>query len=193
MLSIKENVNNTIIINKSKFITYLFRITSIKEVNDYIKDIKNKHKDATHHCYAYLLGNIKKFDDAKEPKYSAGRPILDVLTKNNLNYVLCIVSRYFGGIKLGIGGLKRAYTKSVGECLKKAKVLKLVKGKKIKLIFDYKMESQLKTIIKDDNILTKKYQDTITYLALVTNQTFERLKNLKTIIEIIEDLYVEVE
>ena len=100
MFAIK-NIENIIIINKSKFITNLFFVNNLDEVDYYLTSIKSKYSDATHHCYAYIINNSKRFSDDNEPSGTAGKPILDCLEKNNLNYVLCIVTRYFGGIKLG--------------------------------------------------------------------------------------------
>ena len=102
MFTIK-NIENTITINKSKFITNLISVNNIDEINYNLNIIKNKYKDATHNCYAYIINNNKRFSDDNEPSGTAGLPILDCLEKNNLNYVLCIVTRYFGGIKLGAG------------------------------------------------------------------------------------------
>lgn len=193
MQSISKNIEHTIIVNKSKFITYLFKINDIATANEYIKQIKSKHSDATHNCYAYVFENIKRFCDDQEPKYTAGRPILNVLVKNDLNYVLCIVSRYFGGIKLGIGGLKRAYAKSARECLKKAKIVKLITGKRLEIAFSYQIEGKIRGIIKDKQIITKKYDHMVIYQVIVSDNVLLKLKELNIKIKIISDLYVEME
>ena len=86
MFTIKNN-ETTIIINKSKFITNIFSVDNIDEINKYLDEIKNKYKDATHHCYAYILDNIKRFNDDNEPSGTAGMPILDCLEKNKLNHM----------------------------------------------------------------------------------------------------------
>ena len=118
MYSINKNIDNTIIIKKSKFITKLYKINSIKEVNGIINDLKSEYKDSTHICYAYILNSIEKCVHDGEPSGTAGLPILNVLKHNNLNYILAIVIRYFGGIKLGAGGLVRAYSNSITDTLK---------------------------------------------------------------------------
>ncbi len=128
MKTIKENTNNTYIINKSKFITFLFKISSIDEANKYLDDLKEEYKDATHVCYGYIIDNVERFSDDNEPSGTAGMPILNVLKKNELTNVLCVVVRYFGGIKLGAGGLTRAYTKSVTECLDITEMTELRSG-----------------------------------------------------------------
>ena len=113
MYSIKETTKNTIEIKKSKFITILYRINNVEEVNTILYKVSSKYSDATHVCYAYILNNIEKCSDNGEPSGTAGLPILNVLKKKNLTNILAIVIRYFGGIKLGAGGLVRAYSNSI--------------------------------------------------------------------------------
>ncbi|MDY0234602.1 MAG: YigZ family protein [Gudongella sp.] len=104
-----------IIINKSRFIGYASPIVSEEEAIAFIKEIKEKHKDATHNVYGYVYGkgsNIQRFSDDGEPSGTAGIPVLEVIKKEELRNVVVVVTRYFGGTKLGGGGLIRAYTKS---------------------------------------------------------------------------------
>ena len=118
MYIIKKNAENEIIIKKSRFITKLYYIENTNKVNDIINEIKKEYKKCTHICYSYIIGpNAKAVDDG-EPSGTAGKPILNVLQKKNMTNVLCVVIRYFGGIKLGAGGLVRAYTKSASEVIK---------------------------------------------------------------------------
>ena len=124
-MRIKDTYENTIVIQKSEFITRLFRVNSIEEVEEKLAYVRKKHYDARHNCYAYILGDnqeIQKASDDGEPSKTAGAPMLDVLKKNNMTNILAIVTRYFGGILLGAGGLVRAYSSSVSECLKLAKL-----------------------------------------------------------------------
>ena len=96
-------------------------MNSIEEVEEKLAYVRKKHYDARHNCYAYILGDnqeIQKASDDGEPSKTAGAPMLDVLKKNNMTNILAIVTRYFGGILLGAGGLVRAYSSSVSECLK---------------------------------------------------------------------------
>jgi len=118
MYTINNNIIDELIINNSRFICLLYRIDDPKEINSYLTKAKELYKDATHYCYAYILDELKKASDDGEPSSTAGTPMLQVLEKTNLNHTLAIVIRYFGGIKLGAGGLVRAYTKSVTETLK---------------------------------------------------------------------------
>ena len=116
MKTVIDNINE-IIINKSRFICLTCNIADVNEVNKKLEEIKNKYKDATHYCYAYIIGGMEKANDDGEPSGTAGVPILNVLQKEGLKNVLCVVVRYFGGIKLGAGGLTRAYTKAASGVL----------------------------------------------------------------------------
>ena len=105
-------------IKKSKFIAYYYEVDSVNEVTAILDELKKEHKKARHIPYAYKIdGYIKKSDD-KEPSGTSGMPILNIIDKNNLNHVLIAVVRYFGGIKLGAGGLVRAYSNSAKEAIK---------------------------------------------------------------------------
>jgi len=133
MYSIKESIENTIIIKKSKFITKLIKVNTIDEVSKYLEEIKKEFKDSTHICYAYIVNGNEKFSDDGEPSGTAGLPILNILKKNNLTNVLAVVIRYFGGIKLGAGGLVRAYSNSANDTLKLAEVVDLAEGYLVEL------------------------------------------------------------
>lgn len=98
-----------IIIKKSKFIGILYHVESIDEVKKVLEELKKEHKKAKHMPYAYKIGNLEKKSDDKEPSSTAGSPIHNIIIKKNLDNVLIVVIRYFGGIKLGSGGLVRAY------------------------------------------------------------------------------------
>lgn len=177
MLSIKENISNEIIINKSRFITELIKINNENEVKDILINIKNKYPGATHYCYAYICGNKKKCSDDGEPSGTAGIPILNVLEKNNLDNILCVVIRYFGGIKLGTGGLVRAYSKSVTNLLNIANIIELSEGYEIKLKFDYNNSKTIDYLLKGYNILKKEFNDTITYIFEISIKDYEKISN----------------
>ena len=112
-------ITNEFEIKKSRFITYLYDIDDENKVNDIVNNIRNEHKKARHVVYVYKIKSTGKINDDGEPKGTAGMPIFNVIEKNNLNNVLIVVVRYFGGIKLGAGGLFRAYSKSASEIVKK--------------------------------------------------------------------------
>lgn len=163
MFTIKENISNEIIINKSRFITYLYKVNSILEVNNILNELKCKYKDATHYCFAYIIGNIKRFNDDGEPSHTAGMPILNVLESKDLNNVLAVVIRYFGGIKLGAGGLVRAYTNSVTKALKEENIIPLKKIIKKRIVFDYSNINNINYILKEYNITYKEFDKNVIY------------------------------
>lgn len=190
MNTIKDYIENTLIIKNSKFITIIYHIANIDDVNKYMNIVKDKYKDATHYCYAYILPNIIKCSDDGEPSGTAGKPILDVLSKHNLNFVLAIVVRYFGGIKLGAGGLIRAYSKCISSCLNNANIMKLVLGKNIDIYFDYKDINDIDLLLTNCKINTKNYQDTINYNVDIPNDILDILSSKYKVI-VNKDVYIK--
>ncbi len=177
MFTIDNDITNEIIIKNSKFICIIHKIYNIDDIDLYLKTVKDLYKDATHYCYAYIINDIKKFNDDGEPNGTAGSPIIQVLEKNNLNYVICIVIRYFGGIKLGAGGLIRAYSKSVVECLKLSNIKELIKGYNVDIIFNYNYINTVNYLLKECNILNKEFNDNITYNLNIDSNLYNQLKN----------------
>ena len=188
-----NNSENIIIINKSKFITNIFYINNLNDINIYLNKIIEKYKDATHHCYAYIINNTKRFNDDGEPNGTAGLPILDCLEKNKFNHTLCIVTRYFGGIKLGAGGLVRAYSNSISNALKNSKFFKLKDGYKIKITFEYNNSKQIDNLVKDYEITKKEYGKVITYELLITNDFLNKLNKSNIKYEIINKEIIKEE
>ena len=119
LLSIKKNDIYEEIIKYSKFISLIFRVYSKDDVNYYLDKIKEDYPGATHYCFGYVIDNMVKSSDDGEPSGTAGNPILNQSTSNELNYVLVVVVRYFGGVKLGAGPLTRAYAKVARDVIKK--------------------------------------------------------------------------
>ena len=191
MLSISSNISNEIVINKSRFITFLYRVDSLNDISKYIDDLSLRYKDSTHICYAYILDNIKRFSDDGEPGGTAGMPILNVLENKNLNHILCCVVRYFGGIKLGAGGLVRAYSNSSSKILDLANIIELIPGKLYSISFKYDDTKNIDKLLSDCNIINKEYNDYVTYLF---KSDFEFINTLsKYDVKIIEDCYIEKE
>lgn len=184
---IENNVVNEIIINKSKFITYLYKVKSESEISDLLNHLQKEYKDATHICYAYIVDEKQKFNDDLEPTGTAGLPILEVLKKNNLNYIVCFVIRYFGGIKLGSGGLIRAYSNSCSQALKLTNIVELEKLFKIKLTIPYSDNKILERIINEKNILEKTFNDNITYTLLINTNQKEKLDTYNLTYLILDD------
>ena len=176
MKSIQKEITNEIIINKSRFITILTNINDIDKIKEKLENIKKQYKDATHYCYAYIINNHEKCSDNGEPSGTAGMPILNVLKQNDLTNVLCVVIRYFGGIKLGAGGLIRAYSSSASEALNKATITTLVNGYNITIEFSYDNLKQIDYLLKNINI-KKDYQTNITYNFNITETKFNQIEN----------------
>ena len=120
MKQIKEKYINEIDIQKSKFIAAILPIYDKNSVKNEIDNLKKNYPKATHYCYGYIINGIQKSNDDGEPSSTAGKPILENLIINQLNNVLLVVIRYFGGIKLGAGGLTRAYVDSSSKVIQKA-------------------------------------------------------------------------
>ena len=183
MKIIINNKENLVTINKSKFIGIVKRVNNKEEAQKILIDTKNKYPDATHICYAYILSNIEKYSDDGEPIGTAGVPILDLLKKNNLTYVIAIVVRYFGGIKLGSNGLIHAYKETIKELLlNNTKDIEI--GYLIEINEDYSKSSLIDYLLRDEIIISKEYQDKIIVKAIVNKKTLENLSNVNyTIIE----------
>lgn len=188
----KENIYEMIIKN-SKFISYIYKVNSLNDIEIIINDIKNKYKDATHICYAYKIDNLIKTNDDNEPTGTAGLPILEVINKNNLNNTIIIVVRYFGGIKLGAGGLLRAYSKGASNVVKLCNLKKLIKGFDITITFGYDNLKNIDYLLKEENIYDKKYHDKIKYSFKTSdNNIIDKIKNNKDItINNINEIYIE--
>lgn len=190
MYTIKENINNIIEIKNSKFICCLYKVYDINDIDKYLDKTRDTYKDATHYCYAYIIDDKKKFSDDNEPGGTAGSPILQVLEKKELNYILCVVVRYFGGIKLGAGGLVRAYSKSVSNCLDKANIINLVRGKNIDIIFSYDKVKIIDNLLKNSIILNKEFKEEIRYNVNISNKDYDSIKNMVDIV-FNKDIYIE--
>lgn len=188
MKTIKENIISELEIKNSRFITLFIKINN-PDISNILSDIKVSYPKATHYCYGYIYNDIKRSSDDGEPTGTAGTPILNVLEKENLNNILVVVVRYFGGIKLGAGGLIRAYTKSVTETLKQVNLVELQEGYKLELEFNYTDEKQINYILKDSEILEKEYNENIKYIVLIEKDIIDKLNNYK--FNILENIYIE--
>lgn len=142
-------------ITKSKFIAQAFPLNSQEEIQEVIKDVKKKYFDASHHPFAFRTGTEKrkfKISDDGEPAGSAGKPILEAIDKHNITDVIVIVSRYFGGTKLGVGGLRRAFFESADFCLSNAGIVEMFISEKIDLEFEYKYMNVVMSLIEKEKI-----------------------------------------
>lgn len=168
---IKEEVSNTLVIEKSRFIAYLRPCFSEDEYKTFLKEIKKKHYDASHVCSGFINDSVKKSSDDGEPSGTAGIPILSVLEKNNLNHTAALVVRYFGGVKLGAGGLIRAYGSAVTNALNNAKLVEDVEYPKYELILTYDLANKVNHLIDKEGInVNKEYGENVRFTYLSNNE-----------------------
>ena len=191
MYTIKNNSIKEITIKNSKFITLLYKVYSLEDIKNTLVNVKTLYPNATHYCYAYILNNEKKSSDDGEPSGTAGTPILNILESNNLNFVLSIVVRYFGGIKLGSSGLIRAYSRSVKEAIKENILTKLIEGINVNITFSWSNIKQIDYLLKDQLINKKEYLDNITYNISIPINILDTLKNYLISYEIIKNINIE--
>ena len=201
--TIYQNGEHQIEIKKSKFICHLFRIENEEQAKEYIAKIKKEHYKANHNCSAYMLGEnfeIQRSSDDGEPSGTAGVPMLEVLKKNQLQNTLAIVTRYFGGIKLGAGVLIRAYSTSVSEALKEIGTVQGKLQQILDIIIDYPQLGKLQNYLENEQIAIQEidYLEQITVkVAIDINQceSFQNalidLFNNQLSIQILDQKYVE--
>lgn len=168
-------------INKSSFITYLKLVTTPTEAKEYIKQIKELHPNATHHVTAYLVGPTGEHghaNDDGEPSGTAGLPVLDVFKKNDITNFVCIVVRYFGGIKLGAGGLVRAYSSSASLALKEAGIAPIINYQTLELIFNYGFMNIIENKLKKYEIISKDFTTNVTLTVKIPESDVASLKDI---------------
>lgn len=189
-----------IIINKSRFIGYAMPINSEEEALKFIDKIKTKHKDATHNVYAYVFGesnNIQRFSDDGEPSGTAGIPALEVIKKENLRNVAVVVTRYFGGIKLGAGGLIRAYTKGAKIGLEAGIIVEKVLHRKIKVRVNYTSYGIIENFLNQEGYIVDNiiYDDAVNIYVYIKSEDVEgfmkKISNLTSGTAEFEDLEEE--
>lgn len=148
--SVKQCSEAEYTVNRSRFIGRCFPVESEEAALCLLGDIRKKHWDATHNCFAYRIGEnaAARFSDDGEPGGTAGKPIMDVLTGRGLTNALCVVTRYFGGILLGAGGLVRAYSKSAADAVTKAGMVSYLPGTILDIPMDYSRYGTLEGFIR---------------------------------------------
>lgn len=192
--TIKENITSEIVEKKSKFIANLFYVQNPTEAEDIIKQIKKKYYDARHNCFAYCIsteqGIIKKSSDDGEPSGTAGAPMLSILEKNAICNVLVIVTRYFGGILLGTGGLVRAYSDATLKAIEQAEIVKEENGIEVLIEVEYPELENFKYYCRKNgiNITNIEYDKNIKCFIEINTQEKEELisNNEKKVINIIK-------
>ena len=165
MKTIKKAIQIEINVKKSQFICSLVPTKTKAESKEVIRKFNEKYNDATHNCTAYIVSDGEGFDDDGEPGGTAGKLMINVLRKNEIHNVTAVVTRYFGGIKLGAGGLVRAYSKSVMEAIGEAEILEIEQYDVYNLNFEY---SDIKTVdgeVRNNKleVIAKDYSDKVSY------------------------------
>ena len=181
-ITIKENSYDEFVEKKSTFITHLVRVTSEEEAREFIQKMKKKHYDATHVCSCYVVGDnneITRANDDGEPSGTAGAPMLDVLVKNEIKNVCATVIRYFGGTKLGTGGLVRAYGGGVINALKNATLVERKDALEIRLELDYSLNGKIEYEIEKTNFIVNnlEYTDKIIYTMYVMEEDYDSFQS----------------
>ena len=191
MYSIKNNNKYEETIKYSKFISLIYRVYTKEEVKEYLNKTKENYPSATHYCYGYVIDNDIKSSDDNEPSKTAGIPILNQIINNKLNYTLIIVVRYFGGVKLGVGPLTRAYAKVAREVITPNNIITLTKGYDINITFTYNDIKNIDYLLKDSYIINKTFKDKITYNVIISKDILDKLNNYN--ITINKGTYIEKE
>ncbi len=176
-LTVDGEATATYEIQRSVFICSVKGIENYEEGVDYYKEIAKKYSDATHNCYAVVCrdGQQKFFDDG-EPQGTAGMPILQVLKKSNLSNVVAVVTRYFGGIKLGAGGLVASYTKSCADAIAAAEITKVLFCDKISVYAPYSDYKRITDVVKTRGIIdSTEFSDEVTINFSVPVEDTEKL------------------
>nr|WP_295162967.1 YigZ family protein [uncultured Methanobrevibacter sp.] len=165
MKTIKKAVQSEINVKKSQFICSLVPTRTKKESKELIQKLNQQYSDATHNCTAYITSDGEGFDDDGEPGGTAGKPMINVLRKNELHNVTAVVTRYFGGIKLGAGGLVRAYSKSVMEAIGEAEILEIEEYEVYTITFEYSEIKMADTEVRNNSleVIDKDYSDKVSY------------------------------
>lgn len=173
---------------KSKFIGYIKPVATCREAEEFIEYINILHPNATHNCTAYRViengQEYYKVDDNGEPSGTAGKPMGEILQVLDVQNVVVVATRYFGGIKLGAGGLIRNYAKTAKLAVNEAGIVEYVEKKILLIDFGYNKTNDVERVLKDSEILDKTYEGRITYKVEVTKEVEEELKNITDILVI---------
>ena len=192
MFTINNMYEYTLEVNKSKFIGIIFKINSTDDFNEILDSIKIKYPKATHYTYAYRLIDYYKMSDDNEPSSTAGAPIFNVIESNNLYNTGIVVVRYFGGIKLGAGGLVRAYSKTASNLVYEDRLKRLVEAVEVKITFNYDQSKVIDNILNNCNyqIINKEYLEDIIYHIIISKDDLDKLNQYN--LNIIKDTILEI-
>lgn len=202
--TIDKNESSEIIEKKSKFIANIYYVETLDEAEEKIKEVKKKYFDARHNCYAFSIytkeGIINRFSDDGEPSGTAGAPMLNILNSKGLTNILVVVTRYFGGILLGTGGLVRAYTGATQEALNKIIEIEKDLGLETKIEVSYSDFEKFKYYLKQNDIklINSEYSENIVSIVEITEEKLNQIENNRNElnfkildINIIREKYIE--
>lgn len=178
IITIKQAHSIENVISKSRFIAYIKPVSTENEAKAFIDEIKTKHKDATHNCSAYTVGpemNIQKANDDGEPSGTAGIPMLEILKKQEIHNVCVVVTRYFGGIKLGAGGLIRAYSGAVRDVIYDIGRVELREAIPVTVTLDYDQTGKFEYELASTTFLLREqfYTDKVSYQIDVVKNEYD--------------------
>ena len=175
--SVDKSSETEYIINRSRFIGRCFPVTSEEAALSLLGDIRKKHWDATHNCFAYRIGetaSVARFSDDGEPGGTAGMPIMDVLRSKELTDVLVVVTRYFGGVLLGAGGLVRAYSRSAADAVSEAGIVSYIPAKQLSISMDYSryggMEQYIRSTVQVEDV---EFMENVTMRITVAGERLD--------------------
>lgn len=201
--TIKNSSSDEFVEKRSRFIGYAKPVQTEQEALDFINEIKKQHWDARHNCYAYSLreGNARRYSDDGEPQGTAGVPMLEILTKNDITDAVVVVTRYFGGILLGTGGLARAYSKGAKIALEASGIVTMSVCAECELSCTYNQYGKLNTLILNagGEVGDTDYSDNVKLSFHISSEKIEQLKKEildatsgEVEIDIIDEKYYEI-
>lgn len=180
--TIRDSSTAEIIEKKSRFIANAYHVDSREEAENKINELKKKYFDAKHNCFAFSIIDendnlLEKSGDDGEPSGTAGAPILNVIRKNNLHNILIVVTRYFGGILLGTGGLTRVYSSSTEMCIQNSKLICQAKGSCVEVEISYSDNEKFKYYCEKNNIkiVDSQYSESILYKIEINDEEYQEL------------------
>lgn len=202
--TIKFEANDSFVERRSRFIGYAKPVTTNEEAVEFINEIKAKHWDATHNVYAYVLrdGQIRRYSDDGEPQGTAGIPVLDVLLKENLTDLVVVVTRYFGGVLLGAGGLVRAYSHGAKIAVVASKMITMTLCSVVKVKSDYTFYGKLNSLIPENDGIIENTEFTdcveVTFIMATDkvdafNKKLIDVSNGRFFCEVIDERFCETE
>ena len=172
---------------KSVFLSYAKRVFTEEEAKEYINEIKVFNKTARHNVYAYILGekmNVQRYSDDGEPQGTGGMPVLEVIKKNEITDVVVVVTRYFGGVLLGVGGLTRAYCRAASLCIDESEIVERIMGIRLEIIVSYELLGKLQYLFAQKNW----HIENIEYTEKIKVSIFCQLDMLETVEGVINEV-----